>query len=713
MTAAVAAGADAVYIGGNRFGARAYADNLDEEKMLEAIEYMHLHGGRLYMTVNTLMKDGEMDELYDYLNPYYRQGLDAAIVQDLGVFSFLREHFPGLHLHASTQMTVTGVYGARLLKDLGAERVVTARELSLEEISRIRRNVDVEIESFVHGALCYCYSGQCLLSSVIGGRSGNRGRCAQPCRLPYDVKRGGKEIGKRDERYVMSLKDLCTLDLIPDMIEAGIDSMKIEGRMKSPRYTAGVVSIYRKYVDSYLKDGRDGYRVDPADKKCLLDLFDRGGFTEGYYRKHNGRDMVALHEKPQFREINQKLFDELDEKYVNSHVQRMVFGKAVLKEGEPSSLTLSSGSTSVTVYGKVSETAQNQPITEEKLLRQMKKTGGTQFAFERLEGEVAGRPFVPVQELNELRRRGFEYLEKEILKPFHREDGRKPLKDDFTSSDWKNGAGPGTVKITASAEQKKTAERLAGTDGISRIYLDSNTIDADQWKELCGLCHKNKKECYLMLPQIFRTEAESYFIKHKSTLKEAGFDGVLLRSMEEVGFLNNQEVRLPMMFDSCLYIFNRKAEMVMRDIGASALTLPAELNEKELKNLDCSGKELIAYGYLPLMVSAQCVKKTVDGCSKKPEILYMKDRMGKEFPVRNHCRFCYNTIYNMNPLSLHGQESRIRALGPDSIRLSFTIETEEESAEIAEAFVRGYEQGSEIRLPVREFTRGHFKRGVE
>ncbi|MDO4279939.1 MAG: U32 family peptidase, partial [Lachnoclostridium edouardi] len=264
MTAAVAAGADAVYIGGSRFGARAYADNLDEEKLLSAIDYVHLHGRKIYMTVNTLMKEQEMEQLYQYIKPYYMQGLDAAIVQDLGVFKFLKENFPNLPLHASTQMTITGVYGAKLLAEMGASRIVTARELSLEEIREIHCQVDVEIESFVHGALCYCYSGQCLYSSMLGGRSGNRGRCAQPCRLPYDIKRGSQTLNKKDQQHVMSLKDLCTLDLIPDMIEAGIYSMKIEGRMKSPRYTAGVVSIYKKYRDLYLEKGRKGYKVQKS-----------------------------------------------------------------------------------------------------------------------------------------------------------------------------------------------------------------------------------------------------------------------------------------------------------------------------------------------------------------------------------------------------------------------------------------------------------------
>ena len=249
MTAAFAAGADAVYIGGSRFGARAYAENPDEDLLKRAIDYAHEKNRRLYLTVNTLLKDDELDGLYDYLNPYYREGLDAVIVQDLGVLRYIRDVFPGLDIHASTQMGITSAYGARFLKELGATRIVTARELSLEEIRGIHESTDIEIESFIHGALCFCYSGQCLLSSMIGGRSGNRGRCAQPCRLPYDLYENGKRVNKKEKQYLLSPKDICTLELLPQLIESGVYSMKIEGRMKRPEYAAGVVRIYRRYLD--------------------------------------------------------------------------------------------------------------------------------------------------------------------------------------------------------------------------------------------------------------------------------------------------------------------------------------------------------------------------------------------------------------------------------------------------------------------------------
>ena len=292
MVAAYSAGADAVYIGGAKFGARAFADNLDTDQMKKAIDYAHIRGRKLYLTVNTLLKQKETEELYDYLLPFYREGLDAVIVQDFGVFQMVREAFPDMDLHASTQMTVTGVRGAAWLQERGASRVVTARELSMEEIRKIHEQVPVEIESFVHGALCFCYSGQCLLSSMIGGRSGNRGRCAQPCRLPYQLYEEDSLLSR--DPYLMSPKDMCTLDLIPELVESGIYSFKMEGRMKKPEYTAGITSVYRKYIDQYLNDGKENFMVRPEDRSLLMDLYNRGGFSQGYYQQHNGKDMMSM-----------------------------------------------------------------------------------------------------------------------------------------------------------------------------------------------------------------------------------------------------------------------------------------------------------------------------------------------------------------------------------------------------------------------------------
>lgn len=294
LKAVINAGADAVYLGGSAFGARAYAGNFNKDELLEALEYAHLRGRSIYMTVNTLLKEDELNgRLTEYLAPYYEAGLDAVIVQDLGVFRTIRENFGDLPVHASTQMTITGRHSAAMLQKMGAARIVTARELDLQEIRDIRRSCDIEIESFVHGALCYCYSGQCLFSSMNGNRSGNRGRCAQPCRLPYDVY-GKNELINNNGKYALSPKDMCALNILPDVIEAGVNSLKIEGRMKNVTYAAFVTSMYRKYVDMYLEKGKSGYKVSQKDITELMDCYNRGAFTTGYYNNTKGTDMMSV-----------------------------------------------------------------------------------------------------------------------------------------------------------------------------------------------------------------------------------------------------------------------------------------------------------------------------------------------------------------------------------------------------------------------------------
>lgn len=777
MKAAVAAGADAVYIGGSRFGARAYADNLDQDRMLEAIDYAHLHGVSLYMTVNTLVKEKELGGLLEYLDPYYRQGLDGVIVQDMGVLACIRRWFPKLSVHASTQMTITGVYGAEMLKELGVKRVVPARELSLEEIRRIHEQVNLEIECFVHGALCYCYSGQCLLSSLIGGRSGNRGRCAQPCRLPYDVKRDGRSCLDKDRRYVMSLKDLCVLDILPDLLEAGVYSLKIEGRMKSPRYTAGVVSIYRKYLDLYRKWGRGRYQVDPEDKRKLLDLFDRGGLTEGYYRQHNGKDMVALKEKPAFRQGNQKLFDYLDATYVNAEIKEKVTGRLTVREGEEICLSLrmeqKGKDYTAQVKGPVVLTARSQPVNEENLRKQMGKTGNTPFQFEALEVETEGNGFLPVQALNELRRKGLEKLKEAALEGYRRDDRcceDRSDREEGEGDNWQQGNkreyfvyGKETAddserktaddsEKTANDSERKTADDrdswqpsmhvlLASPDmlsavlcqkQVSEIQIESDGFPPESWKQTAEACHREGKRCVLAMPVIFRREAEQYFEGWKDMWKGAGFDGILVRAWEEIQYLKHCQTELPVYGDHNLYCFNKEAVSMLKRMGLKRLTMPLELNSQELGQIGCGGYELIAYGYLPVMVSAQCIQKTTGNCTHKPGILYMKDRTGKELMVKNHCTFCYNTIYNPAPLSLLDQEKPIKRLKPKALRLQFVKETKQEIETILRAYGETFfseENGRNDRkddwekdipggkrkgtgLP-GDFTRGHFKRGVE
>lgn len=734
LKAAVAAGADAVYMGGARFGARAYAQNADQDEMIAAIEYAHLHGCRLYMTVNTLFKENELGELYEYLLPYYKAGLDGVIVQDLGALSFIREHFPGIELHASTQMTITSVYGAKELKRLGCCRVVPAREVSLEEIRRIYDETGMDIETFVHGALCYCYSGQCLMSSLIGGRSGNRGRCAQPCRLPYRVyeQEKGTAVNKEDQKCVLSMKDLCTLDILPQILEAGVFSLKIEGRMKSPRYTAGVVRIYRKYLDRYLEYGSEGYYVEPEDKKELLDLFDRGGFTSGYYTRHNGRDMIALKEKPEFRETNKELFDFLDREYVETEKKEPVEGYAYLAEGLPSVLTLTCGDISVTVSGQEPQAAKNQPITREKVIRQLGKTGATAFEFTELEAEVCGALFLPVQALNELRREGFEALTEAIQNQWRRKAPEAGEVQNGADSGEKSSraagcagpvpdesAGKRPMYLTVSAETGDQLSAALVVPEVRRICLDASSFQPERWAEFVQLIHQAGKECYLTLPHIFRTHAIGFFRTYRSCLEQAGFDGLLIRAFEEIQWMREEQISFSASFDASVYAWNHGAVHTLKEEQAAFITAPWELNSRELEPVfeACRREgllaELIVYGRAPMMVSAQCITKTVKGCSKCPSLLWMKDRTGARLPVQNHCAFCYNTILNPLPVSLHGCADSVKRLAPEGLRLCFTIETGEETKAVLNAFAAEFIRGENAEPPFTEFTRGHFRRGVE
>ena len=734
LKAAVAAGADAVYMGGARFGARAYAQNADQDEMIAAIEYAHLHGCRLYMTVNTLFKENELGELYEYLLPYYKAGLDGVIVQDLGALSFIREHFPGIELHASTQMTITSVYGAKELKRLGCCRVVPAREVSLEEIRRIYDETGMDIETFVHGALCYCYSGQCLMSSLIGGRSGNRGRCAQPCRLPYRVyeQENGTTVNKEDQKCVLSMKDLCTLDILPQILEAGVFSLKIEGRMKSPRYTAGVVRIYRKYLDRYLEYGSEGYYVEPEDKKELLDLFDRGGFTSGYYTRHNGRDMIALKEKPEFRETNKELFDFLDREYVETEKKEPVEGYAYLAEGLPSVLTLTCGDISVTVSGQEPQAAKNQPMTREKVIRQLGKTGATAFEFTELEAEVCGALFLPVQALNELRREGFEALTEAIQNQWRRKAPEAGEVQNGADSGEKSSraagcagpvpdesAGKRPMYLTVSAETGDQLSAALAVPEVRRICLDASSFQPERWAEFVQLIHQAGKECYLTLPHIFRTHAIGFFRTYRSCLEQAGFDGLLIRAFEEIQWMREEQISLSASFDASVYAWNHGAVHTLKEEQAAFITAPWELNSRELEPVfeACRREglpaELIVYGRAPMMVSAQCITKTVKGCSKCPSLLWMKDRTGARLPVQNHCAFCYNTILNPLPVSLHGCADSVKRLAPEGLRLCFTIETGEETKAVLNAFAAEFIRGENAEPPFAEFTRGHFRRGVE
>lgn len=720
LKAVINAGADAVYAAGPRFGARAYAQNFTEEELLAAIDFVHIKGKKLYLTVNTLLKEQEMTSLYDDLCPLYEAGLDAVIVQDLGVMQLIREYFPGLSIHASTQMTVTGAYGAKLLLEAGCSRIVAARELSLKEISHIYSLTGVEIESFVHGALCYCYSGQCLLSSMIGGRSGNRGRCAQPCRLPYELFDSHKKAisaGKKKDQYLLSPKDLCTIDLIPELIQSGVHSFKIEGRMKQAEYAAGVTGIYRKYMDQYEENPTQPYRVTEGDHKALLELGNRCGFTEGYYQKHNGKDMITF-TKPSHEKGSERLQNHIGEVYVERENKEKIKGFLRLSEGKPATLVLKCRNVQAEVRGEIVQTAQKQPLSRETILEKMKKTGNTPFEWEALNLEIEGNIFLTVGALNQLRRAGIEKLTQNLLQSYRR---RTVSQNDKKDGKQTHRESPCQTKMRLSVltETQEQFQAVLKQPEAERIYLEAFALErqqlTQQLKDLIDQAKSTGKKCYLALPYVFRMKTAQWYENNWPKIEKSGVDGYLIRNLEELSFLREQGVdSSKIQGDYALYGYSNRGIHGLYKLSLAQHTLPVELNAKELKALDCSRGELIVYGYQPLMVSAQCLYKNTAGCDKKTQIFYLKDRYGKLFPVKNHCEDCYNILYNISPLSLFHHFSEIRALKPMAVRISFTMENQRQVEQIFECYRQAAATGSVDRDNyLQDFTNGHFKRGVE
>lgn len=735
LKAVIHAGADAVYLGGSMFGARAYANNFNEEELLEAIRFGHIHGRKIILAVNTLLKEYELGQLYDYLHPYYEAGLDAVIVQDMGVMEFIKTHFPNLPIHTSTQMTITNVEGARLLKEQGVERVVTAREMSLEEIQRIHDEVGVELESFIHGALCYCYSGQCLFSSIIGGRSGNRGRCAQPCRLSYEVLQGEKSLTGHHATPILSLKDMCTLPFLYELADHGVYSFKIEGRMKTPEYAAGVVSIYRKYMDSYL----DGSRI-PVEKKdirALLELGNRGGFTNGYYYHHNDSDMLSG-ESASHNKSEGVLQDNIRREYVDTELKEKIKGKLILNKECPAKIEVQYGKIKVSYQGDMVLVAQNRPLTKEVVTEKVTKTGNTPFVFEKLEVTMDDDIFMPVNQLNQLRRGALEALEEALLKPYERtlpelvetssaETDRQTtgnaIKEkqisgqSLSQTSGQQSAGSST-EVRVLIEDAEQLPAVLKADFVDTVYLDCMLYTREnlirKLSEDIDRVQASGKKAFYVFPFIFRQQTSLFYEKIMPELKKLLLDGIMVRSLDEITFIKEWgNENWQMVSDSNLYTYSNEAAEYFYHLGMMQDTIPVELNRKEILRRENSRSEMIIYGRLPLMITAQCIHKNTLGCMHQPKVLTLKDRYSVHFPVKNFCPECYNVIYNSLPVCLFKEDATVKKIAPAAVRLSFTIETEEETEQILTIYGDIYKNGGILGQLPMECTNGHFKRGVE
>ena len=792
---ALNAGADAVYLAGQKFGARAYADNFTQEELETAIRTAHLYGVKVYLTVNTLTRQRELNELTSFVRGLYEKGLDGVIVQDLGVMRRLRKACPGLLLHASTQLSVTTKEAVRYLKRLGVCRIVPARELSLEEI-RLLKNEGIEIETFIHGAMCYSYSGRCLMSSFLGGRSGNRGRCAGTCRLPFTIldSDGCTALSDKD-CYPLSMKDMCVLDILPELMDSGIDSFKIEGRMKKPEYAAGTTAIYRKYMDRFYgwdaAGRKEPWKIDAKDRQHLLSLYIRQELGCGYYEKRNGADMVTLSQSC-YAGADEQLLSDIKKKYLDRDRKITARGKVFFIQGKPAALEVTvpgNSGLSVRVTGETVQPAKNQPVSEEALRERLKKTGDTPFLLDKVIVETDNASFLPASSINALRRNALSELADRLLLQNtaggeHTAEASAPsgvLSSEGSSlEESKRGttsAGPSGLWIMVSTMQQllevcgevseESGEGPANASGkIAAVLLDTPLTDllvlelSKDCKDspagggrsgafpfrgercrtipsgtgengICGYVRTLQKEkdvpVFAAMPYIFRESDRPWMEKAYKLLREE-VQGFFLRNPEELEFFHEKDYDGRVIVDSPLYHWNREAQEAVLSCADGAV-LPLELNRTELlETFDgtLSSRELLfTYGRVPLMMTANCVRKTAGCCAAaNAETAYLKDRMGKCFPVRCECSHCMNIIYNSVPVSLHNYSTDQTFTRTGRKLLCFT----DEPASVLRGVVHAYEKlldencspktRGETAEEVTEllcrdgFTAGHYRKGA-
>ncbi len=673
LTAAVQSGADAVYIGGPAFNARRSADNFTLEEIKRGADYCHLYGVDLHVAVNTLIKERELEELARYVRELNRAGADALIVQDLGAARLIREICPDMPLHASTQMTVTSAEGVKYLEKAGFSRVVLARELTKNEIEYIIKNTRAEIEVFAHGALCMCYSGQCLMSSIIGGRSANRGRCAQPCRLPYTLI---SENAKTDA-YALSMKDLALVNRLRELEKIGVKSLKIEGRLKRAEYVSAVTGIYRKYLDR-------GGSVTDKDMAELKSAFSRSGFTDGYFAGRIGASMMS-HKTP--GNVSDGVFSAEAKRRAeeNANIRKIpVMIYASLQKDDVLRVTMTDRDyNSVTAEGTFkAQTARHVPLGSDGLSDRLNKLGSEPFYAEEICAECDGNITIPVREINETRRRACAMLAAERIK-------RKEKREKEYCGDTKIKTPPECVMLTAECETAEQA-RACIEAGADILYVPENVYGSIS--DNCG-----DTKIVLRAEDIFDgAEMASEHIMVQSPAAMLCYEGRKLYG----GWRLN--------------VFNSLTADAYKD--AELVTLSPELNIGEARSAaaDTSARcEIIVYGRLTLMITKNCPVKALGKCRGHKNTNALRDRKNQVFPVL--CTPSHTArIINSKPIFTADKTDDILSVGADAHRLIFTVESAQEASRILRLYKRALE-GERVENPFgqNEFTRGHYYRGVE
>ncbi len=652
---AVQSGADAVYVGLDRFSARNGAENFSFSELGKWIEYAHIRGVDVHLAGNTLIKERERADFIHYISEAYLMGIDALIIQDLGMADRIKQLMPNLSLHASTQMTVTTAEGVNELQKRGFDRVVLARELTKSEICDIRAKTSCELEVFVHGALCFCYSGQCLMSSIIGQRSGNRGMCAQPCRLPYELIREGAKIR---EGYLLSPKDLSLLENISELSEMGINSLKIEGRLKGDGYVATAVAVYKKALS--------GEKITDEDKTALLDAFNRSGFSKGWFS--GARDIMSGSSPSN---IASGRTSSLYKIYTAENANFRKIGTdiyAELKMNEPMTLTLiDDDNNAVTVKSDaVAEKAIKAPLDRKRVIAQLEKLGNSVFFAKSCEVLTDGECVIPISEINRLRREATDGLIKIRAKKYNRGKAvyipkmiNKALKKPY---------------ITAVCHTKEQAA-VCSIAGVDKLVAPKSVID-----NISALCEK-----VTLMDSI-------------GACCSSDTTSVMIMNLAQASCCNNRKIYGGFR----LNVTNSETADVL---GMDSVTLSPELNLKDIAEISAKTPvEVIAYGRLPLMLMRKCPAS--GACDKKGGFV-LRDRRGEKFPIV--CgKGCTSELLNSKPIYMADKLSDIEIAGVDGIQLWFYDETPERTKEIIEEY-----KGERSLVLPEDFTRGHFYRGFK
>ncbi len=651
LVAGVRSGANAIYLGGKSFNARRNAGNFDNEEMKKAVEYCHQRGVKVYLTLNIIVSDEEMREAYNAVKDALSNGIDAFIVQDIGVAKMIKEHFPTARLHGSTQMSIMSPSGAKAAEQMGFKRIVLPREMSLDEIKKIRENTSLELELFVHGALCMSVSGQCYLSSMIGSRSGNRGLCAQPCRLPFTA--GGNAT------HALSLKDLSLVSELDKLV--GITSLKIEGRMKRPEYVSAAVSAVKKAIDG---------KYTPSDEFMLRSVFSRSGFTDGYLNAKLGKNMFGTRQKEDVVSASNSVLKEIAKNYEKEVPLLPVNIDFVCKNGENALLKMTSGDKSVKVVGDVPEKAINKPMTAESLTERLGKLGGTQFYANEVNITVDDGLILPASKINEMRREAVEKLNKTDKISF------KYKAFDVVRAKAKNS----TPYATASF---KSAAQIPDKHPFKTVFIPIDSSVEDFVDNRAGV----------VLPRgLFGIENE---LKSKlEKLKKAGVNKALCGNIGSYQLC--KDMGFEVWGDFGLNVFNSvSANLVDRPI------LSFELTQSQINNINAPDTGMLVYGYAPLMLTRNCPIKNDIGCFECNGHGHLTDRKGMKFPVICSDFPCVEMLNCVPTYML----DRLDEIHTDFIHFAFTVESEKQVKNI----ISFYESGAK---PDFKYTRGLYQRGA-